>query len=285
MQQRQCVILKGDAKWCRESAKHLLTDFEQDTLLYISNTLEQDVLSLVQKQAKQQLGQEFAAVVFDACDELTPDNFGIAVGMVKAGGTFILCLPDTLPTSLFLQRFNHVINQFVQTHETFYSIEQGDDLVVLPIINQSFQQRSDYQTQDQQLAVEAILKVVHGHRRRPLVLSADRGRGKSASLGIAAAQLVLEGKKTILVTAPSLTIADTVFKHAASLLPDCVVSKGLIRHQYAEIRFIAPDELINSELKADLVLVDEAAANPNINVRTIISTIFTAGICYNITGL
>ncbi len=119
-----------------------------------------------------------------------------------------------------------------------------------------------YLTEDQQKAVEAIKRVVHGHRRRPLVLSANRGRGKSASLGIAAAQLLAEGKQTILITAPSLATADTVFEHARRLLTNAQSSAGLISLNKAEIRFIAPDALIQSDLKADLVLVDEAAAIP-----------------------
>jgi len=259
MQQRQCVILQGDAEWCRNSAKQLLRNIDDTQQLYISRLPEQGVVSVSQKQAKQQLGQEFAAVVFDAQHELNPDSFGIVIGTVKAGGVFILCLPERLAPSLFLQRFNQLIHQFVHDNSYFYRVEQGDDLPVLSSINESIKHQ---QTDDQHLAVQAILKVVSGHRRRPLVLSADRGRGKSASLGIAAAQLLLKGKQRILVTAPSLIIADAVFRHAAILLADAVVSMGLISWNNAEIRFVAPDELVQADLKADLVLVDEAAAIP-----------------------
>ena len=46
-------------------------------------------------------------------------------------------------------------------------------------------------TADQQRAVDAVVRVVTGHRRRPVVLTSDRGRGKSAAFGIAAAQLTI----------------------------------------------------------------------------------------------
>ncbi|HHA19325.1 MAG TPA: tRNA(Met) cytidine acetyltransferase, partial [Methylophaga sp.] len=100
------------------------------------------------------------------------------------------------------------------------------------------------------------------HRHRPLVLSSDRGRGKSAALGLAAAQLLTEGKQTILLTAPSLAVTETVFEHASRLLPQATLSRALISIGDAEIRFIAPDILVESEQKADLLMIDEAAAIP-----------------------
>jgi len=250
MQQRQCVILQGDVDWCRSSAKTLLAGFDPDNILVVPD-----------KQAQSQLGKEFDVVIFDAQQQFSPNHLGIIIGTVKAGGVLILLLSAQPSSSLFLQRFNQIATDYKQ-HDCFHIVCQGEALPELSITTQTANINSTYQTDDQQQAVAAILKVVHGHRRRPLVLSADRGRGKSASLGIAAAQLINEGKQTILVTAPSLTIASTVFEHAARLLADATVSTGLISLQGAEIKFVAPDALIESDQKADLLLVDEAAAIP-----------------------
>lgn len=283
MQQRQCIILEGDAKWCQSSSQILLEDFDNDNLLALSNQ-SHNVLTLPQKQAQRHLGKEFDAVIFDALDEFNPDSFGAIVGTVKQGGAIIIWLALNKPTSLSMQRFMRVITEFEQQHKHFTVVQQGQTITKLPTnqwgrtrlihgagseSKQGFKSIEsdpidfiDFLTDDQQNAVAAILKVVHGHRRRPLVLSADRGRGKSASLGIAAAQLLLEGKQQILVTAPSLATANTVFEHAQRLLPNADTSSGLISVNNAEIRFVAPDALIESDHKADLLLVDEAAAIP-----------------------
>jgi len=262
MEQRQCVLLVGDRRWCEQSSKQLLAGFDVNRVICFSDCAFKPFPSLAQKQAKTKLGHEFDAVVFEALAALCPDSLGISLGTIRAGGVLILCLPSEVDDALWMRRFRKVIDCYTLATDQFYRLEQGDTLPTLSKPQQGITELKDYKTADQLAAIEAILKVVHGHRRRPLVLSADRGRGKSAALGMAAATLLLEGKKNILVTAPSLAIADTVFKHAALLLPEARVSRGLICLLSAEIRFIAPDALIESKQQADLLLVDEAAAIP-----------------------
>lgn len=110
--------------------------------------------------------------------------------------------------------------------------------------------RTEPATADQQRAIEAVEKLARSRARRPLVLTADRGRGKSAALGIAAARLLAERPRQILVTAPRRSAAAALFAHAgAEAKPD-------------NLRFIPPDALVYMHPPADLLLVDEAAAIP-----------------------
>jgi len=113
-----------------------------------------------------------------------------------------------------------------------------------------------YSTLEQQQAVAAILKVVSGHRRRPLLLTAHRGRGKSAALGLAAAQLQQLGKHKLIITAPHPSAATVALQHAkdhlAALLPQATLA----------LQFWPIDVLLKEKPSADLVLVDEAAAIP-----------------------
>ena len=262
MNQRQCVILQGGKDWCKTASETLLADYDISQVLWLAHNAPEKSVSSSQKKAQSQLGKEFDAVVFDAIDEFNPDSLGALVGTIKQSGVLIIYVDVHSHTSLSMQRFKHVISKFENEYDHFHVIEQDQNLPTLTLPNINPTTNEVILTDDQKNAVAAISKVVHGHRRRPLVLSADRGRGKSASLGIAAAQLLNEGKQTILVTAPSLATVDTVFEHASRLLAGADTSAGLISVNGAEIRFVAPDVLIELDLKADLVLVDEAASIP-----------------------
>jgi tRNA(Met) cytidine acetyltransferase len=264
MTQRQCIFLKGDVDWCHNSAHTLLASFDKQSVIYLSEHTKPDSVyqTFTQKQAQKQLGKEFDAVIFDATDDFNADSFGAIVGTIKAGGALLILLPNTLPESLWLKRFSHIAEVFCSQHESICNIQQGDDLPTL--LSPASKPEADQiiPTADQTTAINAILKVVHGHRRRPLVLSSDRGRGKSAALGMAAAELIKQGKQSIIVTAPSLATVQTVFEHAGRLLPEATATRAEIELDTARIRFIAPDALLESDIKADLVLVDEAAAIP-----------------------
>jgi len=107
-------------------------------------------------------------------------------------------------------------------------------------------------THDQERAIDALCHLARSRSHRPLVLTADRGRGKSAALGIAAARLLAASPGTILVTAPRRAAAEALFAHA-----DVARSSGT-----GHLRYLPPDALLQEHPAADLLLVDEAAGIP-----------------------
>lgn len=120
-------------------------------------------------------------------------------------------------------------------------------------------------TPDQQALVQKLVSFGLGRRRRPLVATADRGRGKSAALGIAAAQMLQQGRRQILVTAPSRDNVSALFAHARESLGAEVVEASDDRIQTvsgAHLRFLPVRDLLHEKPEAEVVLVDEAAAIP-----------------------
>ena len=246
MQARRTVVISGDAAWVIEQAQQQTALLNPADGLWVSSHPPENSAfpHLSHAKIRTILGSEFNVVVYDALDNFYPDAFGAVAGTLRAGGVFVLLLPDFASlTHRFMQRLVQIINSdqsvklMTQTVTTPPPLWQSPESS-LPILRT---------TPDQLLAIAAIKKVAIGHRRRPLVLTADRGRGKSAALGIAAKALLSGNLQTILVTAPARKSADIIFKHAGS-------AGGLL--------FIAPDELVRTLPKTDLLLVDEAAAIP-----------------------
>ena len=117
-------------------------------------------------------------------------------------------------------------------------------------------------TPDQALAIDAVLRLARGRPRRPLVLTAHRGRGKSAALGIAAARLMAEGLGGILVAAPRRTACDALFRHAALAWPSARWTDSGLGDGERSIAYLPPDAILETRPAADLLLVDEAAGIP-----------------------
>lgn len=249
-----------------------------DELLWISRLAPVGVRQIENSQCTQVLGSERTMVVYDAHTGFDADALGAVSGVVRGGGLLLVLTPPLAewPTlhdpeaERFMaeqhgHRFIARVAQRLVAAPGVYLLEQSGTLTQIeapPALSAEEVTASPCRTHDQQQAVAAIIKTARGHRKRPAVLLSDRGRGKSAALGIAAAQLLREGLQHIIVTAPRMDAAASLFEQAAALLPEASVHRGRIEHGGGVIEFIAPDELIRSRPSADLLLVDEAAAIP-----------------------
>ncbi len=237
--------------------RHILviTGEHDESLRYAQEiTSELDSVEITDpKKAHGFLGQELDAVFFDMHQAFNPNAFGAITGAIRGGGFLILLRPTEAPTtSLFLTRFNQILEDTATVH--FLQVADKKELLLPDPPRKKF--ANIFATADQENAVAAIIKVVAGHRRRPLVITSDRGRGKSAALGIAAAELAKQGVKNIIICAPSKKTAAIVFKHAAFNY------EGFDEESESNLTFYSPDELQLQKPKADLVLIDEAASIP-----------------------
>lgn len=258
---RRCLLVTGDSDYCQQTTQSWLSLWQPASFLWLTENPLADSNQYAQKQAKQFLGQEFDVVVFDAVETFNADSFAAIVGTVRAGGLLLLLLPKALPESNWYQRFQQIIQRYLQQFAEFHHATAEHVLPAefrpQPVISRPFQL-----TADQQHALSLIHKTAFGHRRRPLLITADRGRGKTALLGVAAAELLQQGKQKIVVTAPAYASVDTLFQHAANVLQSGQSGRGKIVWQGAELQFIAPDALLAHGMQADVLIVDEAAALP-----------------------
>lgn len=224
-------------------------------------------------KARTRLGGEHDLIVYAATSEadFDPDAFGALSGTLRAGGLLLLLLPPATgdrAASHYMARLRERLAQAADAvHWT-----PGEPLR-LPDPRSEPESKPecdsgdpDCLTRDQRQAVERLVGL---RRRRPLVITADRGRGKSAALGIACARLLSKGQEMIWVTAPRLAAVDALFERLAALRPQGHRHGGRFDDEGGGgVEFVAPDELSARVERGEAggqgswLLVDEAAAIP-----------------------
>ncbi len=245
------VVLRGTQEWNNNTIQQWLNSIEDVSVFQVGGTDFATGRSVAFNKGQQLLGQECQLLLCDLSSGWDANSFSAALGTLVGGGILVVYgLGDesSNPADIWLRR---AFDQLLSLSEQGFSPLPNMDICL-----------ADIDFSQQQQAVNNIVKVVEGHRKRPLILTADRGRGKSSALGMAAAQLMQERKIDIVVTAPSLASVAPVFQFASRLNDNSESKKGLVQTEHSSLRFIAPDELLRQHIECDLLLVDEAAALP-----------------------
>ena len=269
---RQRVLLwaQGDAGLIHRQVEREVLPLLQGEGVLISDTALGEMAPVSARQAQRYLGSTLDYLLFDAFAGFNPNAFGQLCGTLQGGGVLVLitppaaawpdypdpeyaslCVEPYQPEQLQGRFLGWLVSVLQQSDQLICMDETGIRLpAVWPTVEDVVPGSTPCLTADQSAAVQAVLKAAR-RRRRPLVLTADRGRGKSAALGIAAAQLLQQGK-TVLVTAPGREAIAALEQQVSALAPD----------RLDQLVFRRPDMLIQTAPQADMLLVDEAAALP-----------------------
>ncbi|AMG01700.1 tRNA(Met) cytidine acetyltransferase TmcA [Vibrio mimicus] len=243
--------LRGDTPWLHSTLKPLISHFADQSVFMLGDTELDGVTCVDYRQGQQWLGKECQLLICDLTQGWDANSFNAALGTLAGGGMLIV---------------TGEASSLQQEARIWLEKALGELLVIspqgIPPLPQSVIALPEMSYAQQELAIESIIKVVTGHRKRPLVLTADRGRGKTSALGIAAAELMQSRSVRILVTAPALASVDPLFIHAQRKLTQSNVKRGHMQWENSTLSFIAPDELLRTQPECDLLLVDEAAALP-----------------------
>ena len=275
---RRLLLVAGDQVWGESWVLGQLTDAQAAAGLWIAETAPAAVRSTSVGKVGRCLGAEFPFLVFNAHQGFHPDAFAAAVGTLRGGGDCVVLVPplDAWPASadpdqsrfacyprdlddmrgLFIERLLRIW----QVHPAVRTVVPGSELrlrLAAPAAS------GLHLTAEQQDVLAVIEQVALGHARRPLVLTADRGRGKSTVLGVAAARLLAGGFPRVTVVAPRRAAVTTLFKHA--LTTAGMEDQGVVdtRIGGGMLSFRLPAECMAQDVGGPgLVLVDEAAAIP-----------------------
>jgi tRNA(Met) cytidine acetyltransferase len=280
---RHLLRLSGEQQWCVQQTNLIIDTIAGANSLWIGEHAPHGITQSTNHQALTHLGGEYSLLIYNAFSGFDPDAFGALSGTLAGGGLLILLTPplDSWPDytdpeseriavagyslhkpSHFLSRISRVL-RLEQSSGSWTAEGIGQWIPPTVVVEQQDDpQDQSCRTRDQTRAVEAIIQVVKGHTKRPLVITSDRGRGKSSALGIAAARLILKGYGQILVTAPRQSAVSSLFEMASKELGYKPRGVESLRDKDAVIQYVAPDLLLSERPSADLLLVDEAAAIP-----------------------
>ncbi len=245
---RLLVVLSGSQGDCRARAESLVRS--------VGDPFPATFAEGITPRASRLLGSGLIAACYDAHPGFDPNEFATIAGMVRGGGYLLLLLPSHRldhNADRFLARFGtarHALPEaqpFMDRLERLLEAElamswQGDsapEALPDPMVP------ADGPTPDQAAALTVVQQQLGVATPVPLLVSAHRGRGKSALLGMIALRASGLGLK-VQLTAPRRTATDEVYRFAGD----------------ATLPFLSPDELIRQVPPADLLLVDEAAGIP-----------------------
>lgn len=274
--QRALVVVAGDPAWGRQLAQTFWEQPENrgaDRLWLSDQPGHPGRVPL--RQAVRWLGREHALLVIDTHAGFSADAFGAISGTLVSGGLLLLLSPplDKWPDQPAANPFGPPPSRFIR--HLVATIEQDPALLLIQQPARVRPPRWRYQpaaarritgpcrTADQQHAVAALLELGETASPRPLVITSDRGRGKSAALGIAAAGLLeQQAGYRIGLCAPRPQACAAVFERAAALLPQGDASRNRLELADGGLKFFAADALLADRPPLDLLFIDEAAAFP-----------------------
>jgi tRNA(Met) cytidine acetyltransferase len=273
---RQLLVITGQEEWTTNAAVALLGNNDIQRILWVTDTqVEYQNISI--KNYRSKLGHEYDWVVLNCFSGFRANAAMALSGTIKANGLMVILCPELLewPNYDDPEQINRISYGYQHKNSTSFFIQHlissfYEDSSVAILSAEKFSGKAFFVKDslgkerycEQEEAVKNICKVALGHRNRPLLITADRGRGKSSALGIAAAKLMQTPNKTIWLTAPQISATEQVFKHAKRALPEGSLIKNQFVYNTSSLTFKPIDALLQNDESADLLLVDEAAALP-----------------------
>ncbi|NPA86140.1 MAG: tRNA(Met) cytidine acetyltransferase [bacterium] len=249
-------------------------------------------------RTKKILGTTFDCLVLDATHDLRADDLGRAVETVRGSGLILLLAPAfrvwrrawllvhrtfiTPPYTLKDVRHNFIprIIRKLEEHPGIVIIDADKEKVLKPVnwTTQEFREEQEItanipstlaeicKTQDQATCIEKLANF-YISQKKAFILIADRGRGKTASLGLAAAYLIYLGKikKRIIVTSPEAENVQPFFEFLEKGLKALGIEFSRegkkVKAKGIEVLYRKPLQVLDAP-RPDLLIVDEAAAFP-----------------------
>ncbi|MBB5254551.1 tRNA(Met) cytidine acetyltransferase TmcA [Sulfurisphaera ohwakuensis] len=242
------------------------------------------------------LGETFDLVIMDAVDDFRPNYISRLTDMARGGGLIVIYTNDIYKDKLYRNSLirdgvvdNFFEDRFMRKIRSYQGIiyVKDEKLVNFKSVNVNELKKSSLKipsnpsipvklhnlclSEDQNKALEESLFILHDDRKRILAVTAPRGRGKSAAIGLFLSYVIsLKHKEptVIVITSPSYYSSSEIFRFLITGLKSLGIKYTVTRSRDGKIMRISAGEVIVRWLAPDLakdydgylIVVDEAAA-------------------------
>ncbi|MFO7603623.1 MAG: GNAT family N-acetyltransferase [Gammaproteobacteria bacterium] len=253
---RALVVLSGTAAWCQTQADLIAESPGAGVVEWPGR--DGDEQASRKRHFIGKLGGELDTLIVPLPPGFDANRLAALSGMIRGGGLLVLLLTPELWNSVsrFDQRFIHTLHQ-----PGIHWLQQNKPYRSASVAPATSSPGHELCLHEQHEAVAQLLQLHQSQARFAVVLHSDRGRGKSAALGQAAAHWLAAGEDVYL-TGPSLASVAQVFRHAQAALATADLERGCLRHRHHVLQFLPPDVVHSHYAKIKCLLVDEAAAIP-----------------------
>ncbi|KAI5127720.1 N-acetyltransferase 10 [Nematocida parisii] len=291
----------GQAKKRKNAGEVALSNFES----FIVNT---EINYVFHNEAEKVLGTTTDFCILQDFTKIPANALASVVESVKGGGVILLPVEET--QNIYTKRLYHllqsadnymildtqlnvlkesttVVEELLEDKENMQNIldqkiqkvkDSANMLNPLSVVcaNSTAVLMKQCRTQDQADAVLTLTETID--KRALIAITADRGRGKSAALGLSVAHAVVKGLNDILISAPHLSNVQTLFQFIivgltangykeqfdffveySKTAKKSIEKISISKTHYQTIRFMPPQKLVHSP---SMLVVDEAAAVP-----------------------
>jgi tRNA(Met) cytidine acetyltransferase len=239
---RCCVVLQGTAVETREAALRMLASLADEAVAWIGDDCDVRFTAVSRRGVAGLLGRAFDAVVIDAHAGFDADVLGQAHGLVWGGGVLVLRRPPIGVEPALGAARRLAVTPYTEadvTRRFERHVERMLEPVPAPVQVEPIEHVTAGTT-EQRRVVDAIASAWRVDGPSRIVVTADRGRGKSAALGLALAR---SGIARAAVTAAHVDAVREVLR-------------------FADVPFVPLPELLRADARFDVIVVDEAAQVP-----------------------
>lgn len=276
-------------------AFHPWVSGSKDRLNFFKQNINLPIVDIDYSSSERYLGETFDLVILDAVDDFRPNYISRLVDMTRGGGLAVIytdnlyqnklyrnsLIKDGIVDSYFEDRFLRKVKSYPGIiyvkdgkESSFKSVNEKSLSRPKPKIPQNptipLSLHNLCLSEDQNKALEESTFILQ-EKKRVLAITAPRGRGKSAVVGLFLSYVVkrrLREPTVIIVTSPSYFSSFEIFKFLIKGLEALGIKHRVTKSKDGKIMRVSAGEVIVRWLAPDLakdyegylIVVDEAAA-------------------------